>query len=169
MKGKNQKLYFAVVVLITLTVIVSAVYFYWQAAEIKKKEQVIKLYYYNFELDRDKEGNLLCSRQGLVAVERKIPITINPIKDAINLLLKGDLTEEEIGQGISTEYPLAGFSLKNAVLNNGILTLAFDDPNFKTSGGSCRVGILWFQIEATAKQFEEVKEVRFYPEELFQP
>lgn len=41
--------------------------------------------------------------------------------------------------------------------------------NNKTNGGSCRAGILWFQIEATAKQFSEVKQVRFLPEELFQP
>ena len=31
------------------------------------------------------------------------------------------------------------------------------------------VAILWFQIEATAKQFSNVTSVRFMPEELFQP
>jgi len=131
----------------------------------------VKLYYYNPNLDRDETGNILCSRKGLVAVERKIPLSKTPIQDTIKLLLKGqeNLTEAEKALGITTEYPLEGFSLKGASLKNGILTLEFEDPNYKTGGGSCRVGILWFQIEATAKQFSEVQEVKFLPEELFQP
>ncbi len=129
----------------------------------------VKLYYYNSALDRDETGNILCSREGLVAVERKIPITQTPIQDTIKLLLSGDLTNEERAQGINTEYPLKGFSLKGVLLKDEVLTLEFDDPDNKTVGGSCRVGILWFQIEATAKQFPEVQKVRFLPEELFQP
>ena len=131
--------------------------------------RTIKLYYYNYELDRDESGNIACSRNGLVSVKREIPITQTPIQDAIKLLLLGELTEEERVQGIDTEYPLEGLSLKSASLKDGVLTLEFDDPNNKTVGGSCRVGILWFQIEATAKQFSEVKQVRFLPEEIFQP
>jgi len=131
----------------------------------------ILLYYYNPEKDKDETGNTKCSRDGLTAIERKIPASKTPIQDAIKLLLKGkeNLTETEKTQGITTEYPLEGFSLKGASLKDGILTLEFDDSQNKTVGGSCRVGILWFQIEATAKQFPEVKEVRFLPEELFQP
>jgi len=131
--------------------------------------RTVKLYYYNYELDRDESGNIACSRNGLVAVERKIPITQTPIQDTIKLLLLGELTDEEQTRGIDTEYPLEGLSLKGASLKDGILTLEFEDPNYKTGGGSCRVGILWFQIEATAKQFPEVQQVRFLPEELFQP
>lgn len=131
--------------------------------------RTVKLYYYNAELDKDESGNIACSRKGLVAVERKIPITQTPIQDAIKLLLLGQLTAEERAQGISTEYPLEGFSLKGAALSDGFLKLEFNDPNNKTNGGSCRVGILWFQIEATAKQFLEVQKVVFTPEELFQP
>ncbi len=132
----------------------------------------ILLYYYNSEKDKDKTGNIQCSRNGLVAIEKEIPVTKTPIQDTINLLLKGkgNLTSEEIAQGITTEYPLDGFSLKEANLKqDGTLILKFNDSLSKTSGGSCRVGILWFQIEATAKQFSEVQEVRFLPEELFQP
>jgi len=131
--------------------------------------KTVKLYYYNPNLDRDKTDNILCSRKGLVAVERKIPISKTPIQDTIKLLIAGQLTEEEKSQGITTEYPLEGFSLKSVSLKDDVLTLEFEDPNYKTGGGSCRVGILWFQIEATAKQFSEVQEVRFLPEELFQP
>ncbi len=132
----------------------------------------VLLYYYNPEKDKDELGNTKCSRDGLVAIEREIPITMSPIKDTINLLLRGkeNLTEKEIAQGITTEYPLEGFKLKSANLKeDGTLILEFEDPENKTVGGACRVGILWFQIEATAKQFPEVKKVQFLPEELFQP
>lgn len=132
--------------------------------------QAIKLYYYDATKDSDASGNILCSRQGLVAVERQIPLTKTPIQDAIRQLLKGDLTLQERAQGLSTEYPLSGVTLKGAALHtDGVLTLEFTDPENKTSGGSCRAGILWFQVEATAKQFAGVKEVRFIPEDLFQP
>jgi len=131
--------------------------------------RTIKLYYYNPNLDKDSSGNIMCSRQGLVAVGREIPITNTPIQDTIRLLISGNLAEEEKTQGITTEYPLEGFSLTAASLNNGVLTLTFNDPNNKTSGGSCRVGILWFQIETTAKQFSGVQRVRFMPEYFFQP
>lgn len=136
---------------------------------MEKTGRIVSLYYYDPELDKDETGNVLCSRNGLVEVNRTIPVTQTPIQDAIKLLIKGELTEEEISRGITTEYPLSGLSLKGASLNSGALTLEFDDPENKTGGGSCRVGILWFQIEATAKQFPEVKNVRFLPEELFQP
>jgi hypothetical protein len=133
------------------------------------KEKTIKLYFYDPELDKDASGNVLCSRQGLTAVERTVSATITPIQDAINFLIAGGLTDEERQRGITTEYPLPGFGLKGAVLKNGVLTLEFLDPENRTSGGACRVGVLWFQIEATAKQFEGVKIVKPKPETLFQP
>jgi len=135
----------------------------------EKNLQTIKLFYYNPDLDRDEAGNILCSKKGLVAVEREIPVSKTPIQDAIELLLIGGLTDEEIKQGITTEYPLNGLSLRGASLEEGNLTLEFNDLNNKTIGGACRVGILWFQIEATAKQFPQVQEVDFVPEDIFQP
>ncbi len=133
------------------------------------REQVVALYYYNPEADTDGSGNIMCSEAGLVAVERKIPITQTPIQDAIKLLIKGEITTDEAEQGIETEYPLDGFNLTGANLIDGILTLSFVDPANQTSGGSCRVGILWYQIKKTAEQFAVVDEVHFQPEELFQP
>lgn len=132
-------------------------------------QQSVDLYYYNSNYDKDESGNILCSRQGLVKVQRIVPITQTPIQDTIKLLLKGELTQEERSSGISTEYPLQGLSLEGASLKDGVLKLQFNDLNNKTVGGSCRVGILWFQIETTAKQFAGVSQVRFLPEELFQP
>lgn len=131
--------------------------------------RTIKLYYYNEDKDKDASGNILCSAQGLEAVERQIPLTISPIQDTVRLLLQGQLTSQEKARGIDTEFPLSELSLTGASLANGSLTLSFDDPENRTSGGACRAGILWAQIEATAKQFSEVSEVEFLPEELFQP
>lgn len=128
----------------------------------------IKLYYYNPANDQG-VGGAQCSQNGLVSVERIVPKTITPIQDAIKLLLLGELKDSERAQGITSEFPLQGVTLKAASLTNGVLTLTFADPQNKTGGGSCRVSILWNQIETTAKQFPEVKSVRFMPSELFQP
>ena len=137
-----------------------------------KRAQKILLYYYNPEKDKDETGNIKCSRDGLVALERQIPVSQTPIRDTIELLLKGkeNLTESDLTKGITTEFPLEGFELKSLNLKeDGTLILEFKDPLNKTIGGACRVSILWFQIEATAKQFPQVKKVQFLPEVLFQP
>ncbi len=128
----------------------------------------LKLYYYNPSLDQG-PGGAQCSSKGLVAVERVIPKTTTPLKDSIQLLLRGELSDEERAQGITTEFPLSGVSLKSATIVNGLATLTFTDPQNKTGGGSCRVAILWAQISATAKQFPTVKDVRYMPGEVFQP
>ncbi|TSC70085.1 MAG: hypothetical protein CEO12_582 [Parcubacteria group bacterium Gr01-1014_46] len=130
--------------------------------------QGVKLYFYNPSLDQG-VGGVQCTKAGLVEVTRTIPKTITPLEDTIKLLLKGELTEEERSQGITTEFPLSGVSLTNVNLKEGVATLEFADPLNKTGGGSCRIAILWAQIETTAKQFPTVKEVKFIPEELFQP
>jgi spore germination protein GerM len=137
--------------------------------QTQKGTREIFLYYYSPEIDRDAAGNVMCSRTGLVRVKRQIAVTPTPIQDAINLLLKGELTDTEKATGLTTEFPLAGLELKGANLANGGLTLEFSDPQNKTNGGSCRAAVLWFQIEATAKQFNGVNEVKFIPEALFQP
>ncbi|HZX49532.1 MAG TPA: GerMN domain-containing protein [Candidatus Paceibacterota bacterium] len=133
---------------------------FWEGPKPEQEQDVttVKLYYYNAENDKDAEGNIQCSRQGLVSVEREVSQNETVIEDTIRLLLREELAAE-----------LPGVTLESAILENGVLTLEFADPQNKTVGGSCRVGILWFQIEATAKQFEGVEQVRFLPEELFQP
>lgn len=134
--------------------------------------QAIKLYYYNPDKDKDASGNILCSDKGLVAVTRTIPRTTTPIQDTIRLLIKGELNPSERAQGITTEYPLSGLSLTGASLANGTLRLDFEDPHNRTSGGSCRVSVLFAQIEATAKQFPGVHNLIINPpgeHMLFQP
>jgi hypothetical protein len=133
------------------------------------EQRTIKLYYYNPKKDTDALGNILCSAKGLVEVERTIPRTVAVIRDAVEQLLKGELTAAERTQGITTEFPLPGVELTLASITNNVLTLTFNDPQNRTSGGSCRAAILWAQIEATAKQFGGVKTVKFLPENVFQP
>ena len=127
----------------------------------------VSLYYYNPALDQG-PGGAQCSSAGLVAVSREVPSNITVI-EVVDLLLKGELTEGERAQGIETEYPLEGLDLTSAVQESEVLTLTFADPQQETSGGACRTGVLWLQIEATAKAFSGASTVRFMPEELFQP
>lgn len=132
-------------------------------------ETMVTLYYYNVGKDTDESGNVLCSRAGLQPVYRSLPEDEATVENAIELLLEGELTQAEKASGVSSEFPLEGLSLADTRLEDGVLTLTFEDPELKTSGGSCRVGVLWYQIEATALNFPEVEEVRFEPETLFQP
>lgn len=128
----------------------------------------ISLYYYNPDLDQG-PGGAQCSSKGLVEVSRQLPGTSTPLKDSIKLLLRGELSDEEKAQGVTSEFPLTGVSLMSATIDNGVAMLTFSDPLSKTGGGSCRVSILRLEIEATAKQFSSVKSVKILPEELFQP
>jgi hypothetical protein len=132
-------------------------------------KKTVNLFYYNAVVDRDVENNALCDQAAILPVEREIAVSLSPIRDTIDLLLKGELTGDEKENGFKTEFPLAGLSLNGASLKNGTLTLEFNDPGGKTTGGSCRVGILWGEIVKTARQFPEVRDVRFVPLELFQP
>lgn len=128
----------------------------------------VKLFYYNPAMDQG-PGGVQCSAKGLVAVTRTIPKSPTPLKNAIELLLQGKLTDAEKKQGITTEFPLADFALSSATVTDGVATLTFTDPHNNATGGACRVGVLWQQIAGTAMQFPTVQSVRFMPEELFQP
>lgn len=133
-------------------------------------ERLIKLYYYNPNLDKDASGNILCSSKGIVSVNRTIPVTQTPLQDTLRVFLRGELTASERASGITTEFPLSGVTLTSASLSgSGALTITMADPLNKTSGGSCRVQVLRAQLEATARQFENVKSVTFAPASLFQP
>ncbi|OHA91266.1 MAG: hypothetical protein A2758_02260 [Candidatus Zambryskibacteria bacterium RIFCSPHIGHO2_01_FULL_49_18] len=96
------------------------------------------------------------------AAEVRVPVRFavvgtskTPIQDAVRAKL--------------IELGLTKVTLIAASLNNGVLTLTFSDPQFQTSGGAARVTMFREAIEATAKKFEGVKEVRLKPDEVFQP
>jgi hypothetical protein len=129
----------------------------------------IQLYYYNQKRDQEIAEYIPCDPEAVLPVSREIFLSQTPIQDTINLLLLGNVTQEEKEEGFSPMFPLEGVKLVGANLKEGMLTLGFEDPFNITGGGSCRVRLLWAQVEKTAKQFSEVREVRFLPEELFQP
>jgi len=131
----------------------------------------VLLYYYSSFKDEKENGYVACSESGMVVVGRRVLESDNVIEDTMKLLLEGVVTDIETTAGISTEFPLEGLKLEDISLSNeGVLSLVFDDPDFSTSGGSCRVNVLRLQIEKTAKQFVEVKSVEILPEgEVFQP
>jgi hypothetical protein len=130
---------------------------------IKKNE--INLFYYN--QSEDKENT--CDADYILPVKRYVPESENQIKDVIELLIKGNLTEKEKEQGFVTEFPNEDFKLLSSGIEDGVLTLEFSEVPGFTAGGSCRVGILASEIIKTAKQFPEVKKVVFEPESLFEP
>ena len=133
--------------------------------------RTVKFFYYDSRLDQDETGNVLCSQRGLVAWDHDIPFTATPIKDTIEEFLSTPLPEEAAAAGLSSEFPLSGVFLESLNLdkNSGLLIIRLSDQYNQTGGGACRVSILKSQLEAVAKQFPEVKEVKFEPETLFQP
>jgi|GEM_PF-669106 len=144
------------------------------AATIPSQTSTTKvlLYYKNVNNDPKIE---LCEAD--TAIEREIPLSKSPLKDAINLLVTNQLTAEEKASGLlgylgsdMSNKDVTKFRLKLAVIeNNNTAVLTFDDPDYFSSGGSCAIGILSSQIEKTAKQFPGIKKVILQPEDRFQP
>ena len=106
-------------------------------------------------------------------VYREIPKSATPIReirDAIELLIKGELTKEEEELGFITDFPRPGFKLINLDLTkDGTLILEFTEIFGFTTGGASLMLMRQEQIKKTALQFPTVKRIEFYPESLFQP
>jgi len=133
--------------------------------EPQKKEKIV-LYYYNQSED---EGNT-CAFTFIKPVEREISSGGDIIRQTVELLIKGQLTEEEKSSGFTTEYPNPNFKLLSSNLSgNGTLTLEFTEVPGFTSGGSCRVGIMMQEILKTVRQFPQVKRIVLKPDSLFEP
>ena len=130
----------------------------------------VDLYYYNKEKDTGAEGQLRCSPESVLPVERKIPGK-KPVRETLELLLKGELSAEERAAGFQTEFPHPDFRLKSVDFDkdSGRLSVYFTQVPGFTSGGSCRTGLLYAQIQKTAGQFAGVSRVLIRPETLFQP
>ena len=105
----------------------------------------------------------------LTAVERTLPDAKSPLKETLNLLIKGNLTLQEKTKGFVTDFPNPDFKLLGASIKNGTATLKFNEVPGFTSGGAERMAMLAEQIRKTALQFPQVKAVIFDPEYLFQP
>lgn len=128
-----------------------------------------KLFYYNELEDRElNNGEIACDTRAVMPVIRDEKKDMS-IEHVIKTLIEGTLTPEEKIAGFDTEFPNQNFTLLNTELKNDVLRLTFNEVPGFTSGGSCRVGLLRAQIEKTALQFENVKEVIILPEEILQP
>ena len=136
----------------------------------KSETQTVNLFYYNKAKDTDAAGQIRCSPDSVLPVERQISGK-QLIAGTISLLLKGDIRESEKDAGFETEFPHPDFRLKDVALDKGTgqLTLSFTSVPGFTTGGSCRTGLLYAQIAKTALQFDGVREVALRPEFLFQP
>lgn len=132
--------------------------------EPEEKEEVF-LYYYNES--EDTEGT--CEYRFIKPVKREVSAGGDIVKNTVELLLRGQLTEQEKSQGFTTDYPDSGFRLLNSDLNDsGRLTLEFTEVPGFTSGGSCQSGIVMEEILKTVRQFPEVKSIVFKPDTLFE-
>jgi len=130
---------------------------------------LVGLYYYNLRKDEEIDPSLPCSPESILPVTRQIAVTATPIQDTLNLLISGNLDDEEKIAGFTTEFPHPEFLLIGTRLKNGVLTLEFTDPKDFTTGGACRVSLLKLQIEKTALQFKNISEVVLEPEGIFSP
>jgi len=136
----------------------------------RPRMQNVDLYYYNKEKDTGAGGQLRCSPASVLPVERKIAGK-KPVRETLELLLKGELKDEEKAAGFQTEFPHPDFRLKSVDFDkdSGRLSIYFTRVPGFTSGGSCRTGLLHAQIKKTAGQFAGVSRVLIRPETLFQP
>jgi spore germination protein GerM len=135
-----------------------------------KDQKTVKLYFYNQGQDKkDNDGSTTCDTKYIQPLNRTIDANSkDPMKDTINLLLKGELSQDEQNQGFVTSLPGDGFTLTNDDLSNGTLTLTFDDPNHFAKGSSCHTSGLKEQIIQTGQQFDGVKSVVIKPDSLFE-
>ena len=131
----------------------------------------VKLYYKNYSNDPE---SINCAADTFVY--RTIPKSTTPLTDTVRLLLENKLTEEEKAFGLDSPFEdenytdrLENFELESVDINNGIANLTFSDPDYFSSGGSCRVGLLTSMIDLTVKQFGSIDKVTYSPYDVFQP
>lgn len=95
--------------------------------------------------------------QTVSAVTRRIPKTQAVARAAIEELLKGPSTNE-YEEGFGTNIP-SGTTLRSVSIENGVATVEFSEELDAVVSGSCNVGVIRSQIEATLKQFTSVTSV----------
>ena len=112
----------------------------------------VKLFFNNSKLDPESSCNKVFS------VERMIAKTQAPAMAALELLLKGKLTDKEISDGFGTSIN-SGVKIQKLTIENGVAYVDFDEQLEFQVGGSCRVSAIRAQIIQTIKQFSTVKDV----------
>lgn len=136
----------------------------------RKWNTEVSLFYFNSEEDSKLPIEQQINVNSILPVKRMVNNSKNIIRDSINLLLAGNLSQIEKDNWFVSEFPNKSFKLVNMDLdNNGTLTLTFTEVPGFTSGWSARMAIMANSIVKTVKQFPQVKDVVFSPEWLFQP
>ena len=143
----------------------------WKISDINCMDPIherlvnFKVYYY----DKSKE-NSSCNGNSISAVDRKevFPYTYPlemEISDIITSLISRPLTEEEKNKGLSKDFidsleiwvsPVISFKNGDLTVSLSINQKVIDDI---ISKNPCQFNILKAQIESTAKQFPEIKQV----------
>lgn len=85
-----------------------------------------------------------------------IGTTKTPIRDTLNLIWM-------------FQDPMSGLTIKSVNLKGSTLYVEIPEVPGTTSGGACQQGINRLMLEKTALQFPQVKQVKFIPDNLFQP
>ena len=101
-----------------------------------------------------KEGN---DCEDVYSLPRRVVSAKSIIRSAIEELLKGPTIGEEESDYFTSINK--GVQIQKLLINNGILRADFSVELEEGVAGSCRVLAIRSQIEKTAKQFPEVKQV----------
>lgn len=131
--------------------------------------RLVLIYVHHPLVDTALHGHMACSPDAVLPLPRWVPSADTPLRDTLELLIRGALTDDERAVGFSTGFPLPGLVIESLTLVDRTLTIAFSDPQYSTTGGTCRVTLLWAQIEKTALQFTGIDHVVHDPADLFQP
>ncbi len=127
-----------------------------------------KLFYHNNKKDPNIEE---CNVNDFLEVE--LPMTQMNAQGLVDYLLNFKPNDDDLISSFPSgaTKPMGDLKIEELRMENGILYLSVDDPDYFTSGGSCWVGILSTQITETLNQLENIQEVRFegVQDYVFQP
>jgi len=123
--------------------------------KFKKQSKAAKVYFANSKLQETIHAN--CAVDAFPVERPGLGTKMTP-RAAIEELLKGP-TKQEAEQGYWS--PLTGEHLRHFSIKNGIATVGLDKSfaNVFDKAGSCQVGVILAPIDATLKQFCNIKSV----------
>lgn len=112
----------------------------------------VKVFFNNSNLDPE----ISCNK--VFPVDRAIAATQAPARAVLELLLGGNLTDEEKADGFTTSIN-PDVKIQKLFIENGVAKVDFNEQLQYQAGGSCRVSAIRAQIIETLKQFPTVNEV----------
>lgn len=126
-----------------------------------KKEYL--LYYHNLAKDRAEYNYISFDERFILPVKKNIPMTKTPIKDVFTLLFEANLTEDDLKSGfVAGVFDTYDLSMRSLILNNGVLTIDFMNPDFTLESlSSAENGVFVHSLRKTAQQFPEIEKIQF--------